>query len=214
MQPPLQLGGHVGRADHLGHLDPVVRVEADEVEAAERRGVLVLLADRLAAALDLDLAALLGEPRGRRVAALVGVQGVEQADREGAGGAEAGAAGRDVGHRGDLDAALDAQQAQRLAHQRVLDVRRAGDLLGARVADPHRRVELAADGDVDRLVDRRGEHRAAVAAIVGRQVGAAAEEADPQRRARDDHAALASACSAISSAAAAMSATTWSGRTS
>ena len=41
--------------------------------------------------------------------------------------------------------------------------------------------------DVDVLVDRRRDQEAAVLAVVGRQVGAAAAERDAQRTARDDH---------------------------
>ena len=55
-----QTGQDLRRADDLLHLHRVVGVEADEVEAAEGRGVLVLLADRLAAAVDLDVAGLAG----------------------------------------------------------------------------------------------------------------------------------------------------------
>ena len=47
-----------------------------------------------------------------------------------------------------------------------------------------------AAGEVAVLVDRGGQHGAAVLAVPGRVVGAAAEERDAKRRAADDHAIL------------------------
>ena len=43
------------------------------------------------------------------------------------------------------------------------------------------------DADVNALVDGRRKEEAAVVAVVGRQVGAAAAEADAQGAAGDDH---------------------------
>src|SRR5438309_200581 len=48
-------------------------------------------------------------------------------------------------------------------------------------------VELLVEGDVNKLIDRCGNHRAAKAAIVGRQIAAPANEAHPQRCATDNH---------------------------
>jgi len=58
----------------------VIRVELDEVQPAERRGVLVLSADGFAAAVDFDFAGFAGQLLRARVASRKGVQGVKQAD--------------------------------------------------------------------------------------------------------------------------------------
>src|SRR5262249_60460131 len=51
----------------------------------------------------------------------------------------------------------------------------------------HSIVELAADRDIDRLIDRGRKHGATVAAVVSGQVGATTEKTDAQWRARNDH---------------------------
>ena len=51
-------------------------------------------------------------------------------------------------------------------------------------------VEALLHDHVGELVDRRGDHEALALRVVGRQVGAAARERDPERGLRDDHAAL------------------------
>ena len=43
------------------------------------------------------------------------------------------------------------------------------------------------DGDVDIFVDRRGDQKALVLAVIGRQIGAAAAKGDAQRTTNDDH---------------------------
>src|SRR3982751_1405843 len=61
-RPGFELADDRRLADHRIDGDRVVRVEADEIETAECRGVLILLADRLAAFLDFDVRRL---PRER-----------------------------------------------------------------------------------------------------------------------------------------------------
>jgi hypothetical protein len=99
----------------------LVRIEADVVQAAEGRGVLVLLADGLAQHLDLDPAGLLGQVLGADDLPLVGIQRLQHAHGQGARRAHAGAAWH-VAHGGDLQVAAQAGEFQRLAHQFVLEV--------------------------------------------------------------------------------------------
>ena len=87
------------------HLDLVVGMERERGDPADRGDVLVLLADRLAEAVELDVARELGELHVGRVLVAVGAEGLQRADGERARRAEPGA-GRDVGHRRDLDAGV------------------------------------------------------------------------------------------------------------
>ena len=83
-------------------VDAAVRVELEARDAAERRDVLILLADRPSEDVDLDAACLLGELGGADVLALPRVQSAQEAHRERARRAEAGP-GRDVREADDLD---------------------------------------------------------------------------------------------------------------
>ena len=116
------------------------------------------------------------------------VQRLEQRGGEAAGGAEPGA-GRDVGHAGDLQvAAVDARPARSASRMiGCCSSPRARDALQLRVLDDQLGHEGLVDRDVDVLVDGGRDQEAAVLAVVGRQVGAAAAERDAQRAARDDH---------------------------
>src|SRR6185295_3951634 len=76
----------------------------------------------------------------------------------------------------------------------VLDLLRVLDQLDLRVHDPRLVVEelrQVADRDVAVLVDGRRQDGAAVLAVPGGVVRAAAEERDPERGAADDHRLLA-----------------------
>ena len=77
---------------------------------------------------------------------------------------------------------------QRLAQDRVLDLGDLVDLLGLGVLHPVAALEDRVGQHVDVLVDRPGDEEAAVLAVVGRQVGAAAAERDAQRGAAEDDA--------------------------
>ena len=68
-------------------------------------------------------------------------------------------------------------------------VDRFHDLLDG-VVDVDVIVKTVLDDDVDVLIDRSGEHRSAVDAVVVGKVGAAAEEAEAQGSLSDDHAAI------------------------
>src|SRR4051794_37294486 len=69
------------------------------------------------------------------------------------------------------------------AQQRVADVLHPVGLLPLQVLEPVARLEGRPRQELDPLVDRRGHHEAAVLAVVGGKVGAAAAEGDPERRA-------------------------------
>ncbi len=165
----------------------VVLVELEHRRAAERRDVLVLLADRLLQQIDLDVAGHLGQLARVHEVPLELVQHAQQASAEAARRPEAGA-GRDVGHAGDLDVtAGDAGQAQRLADDRVLDVVDLLDALDLRVAQDDLFERGLHQRHVDVLVDRGGHQEPAVLPVVRGQVGAAAAEGDAKRAASDDH---------------------------
>ena len=93
--------------------------------------------------------------------------------------AETRTRGRDVGQRGDLDAAADAGHVHRLADQLVLDVLDPRHDLLLRVVDVDVVVEALLDDHVDVLVDGGVQHPAAVLAVVAGQVGARRRRARP-----------------------------------
>ena len=176
---------HSLRLDHHGS----ARAEREQVEPAERGRVLVLLADRLAEHVDLDVACLLGQLARGHAFATEGVERVEQADREAARTAEAGR-GRQVADGADVDRRLDLHEPERLPGDVVLQLVDVVDLLRPGVVQPDRLVEdlaVALDGHPDVLVDGGAQDGAVVALVEGRQVGAAAGQADAQRRPADHH---------------------------
>jgi len=93
----------------------------------------------------------------------------------------------DVGHRRDLHPARDPGQAQALAHQLVLDLIHPIRHLGAGVADADVVIKPLLDDDVNILVNRGGQDRAAALGVVPLEVGAAAREGDSKGCLRDDH---------------------------
>src|SRR5262249_30755654 len=100
------------------------------------------------------------------------------------------AAGRQVAVVVQFDAALDAQEAERLADGRVLDVVEGGARLDGAVDDAQAMLEEGgegATGEVAILVDRRGEYGAAMGAIPGRVVRSPSNKGDAKRGAANDH---------------------------
>ena len=53
--------------------------------------------------------------------------------------------------------------------------------------DAAKKVTEVVDGKIDKLIDRRGEHRSAVLVEVFRKIGSPAEETDSDRSLRDNH---------------------------
>src|SRR4051794_7452092 len=168
----------------------VARPEPDVADPAVRGGVLVLLADRLAAAVDLDGAGAVGKLLGGELSPLVGEQCLQQAHGHRGRRPEPGPRRRDVGQRRDLDAAPDPRHVHGLADELVLEVLHPRNDLLRGVVDVDVVVEPLLDDHVDVLVDGRVEHPAAVLAVVVGQVGAATDQADAQGRPRDDHASV------------------------
>ena len=123
----LDLPAHLGRERELVDDHAIAGAEADVADPAEGGRVLVLLADRLPAAVDLDRARPVGQLLGRHLPALVGEQRVQQPDGHRGRGAETGARRRDVGERRDLDAAADAGHVHGFADEFVLEVLDPGD---------------------------------------------------------------------------------------
>src|SRR5581483_9816102 len=97
-------------------------------------------------------------------------------------------AGGHVGDRGDLQRRAVPVAQQALAQDRVADLSDLVDLLELGVLHPVAALEDRVHQHVDVLVDRGGDEKAAVLAVVGRQVGAPAAQRDAQRRAAEDHA--------------------------
>src|ERR1039457_4616382 len=183
------------------HTDAIVLPEAKLADAPVRRDVLVLLADGLAAKLNLDLAGfpgqlfrgnldLAGFPgqlfRGHQLA-LVAVQSMQQADHHAAGGPQAGPFGRHVGQHSDLDGRLNARAHQRLANQLMLQVANLVDDLFLGIADVNQVVETRRHDYIDIFIDRRTDHQAFVLSIVTREIGRASREANAQWCLRNDH---------------------------
>ena len=164
--------------------------EADVADAAVGGNVLILLANRLPAAVDLDRAGTVGQFLRRYLAPAVREKGMQQANRHRGGGAEARAARRrDVGQRGDLHAVRHAGHPHSLPDQLMFQLLDPGDDLLLGVVDVDVVVEPLLDDHVDVLVDRAVQDPAAMFAVVIGQVRAPAEETDTQRRLGDDHVA-------------------------
>ena len=79
-------------------------------------------------------------------------------------------------------------RSERLAQDRMPDLGDLVDVLGLRVLHLVAALEDRVHQHVDVLVDRAGDEEAAVLAVVGGQIGAAAAERDPQRRPAEDDA--------------------------
>ena len=157
-----------------------VGMEGVGADSAVRGHVLVLLARRLAQDVDLDLARVLREATRRDRDAAGQRERLQQADREGAGRAEARAGGH-VGDRRDLERVAVPVAQERLAQDRMPDLRRLVDLLELGVLHPVAPLEDRVGEHVDVLVDRPAHEEAAVLPVVGREVRPAAAERDAQR---------------------------------
>ena len=168
-------------------LDAAVGAERVRADPSVRSHVGILLAHRLFEHVDLDLARCLGErARCDRGPARVR-EALQQADGVGARGAHARPRG-DIRHRGDLERVAAPVAKQALAQDRVPDLADLVDLLHLGVLHAIALLEDRVGEHVDVLVDRPGHQEAAVLAVVGGEVGTAASERDPQRRAAEDHA--------------------------
>src|SRR6266478_7632589 len=98
----------------------------------------------------------------------VGMESIQQAYGEGTGGTQAGPLGRNISDGRDLNAALDTKQREGLPDERVLDLRRVGNLLCAGIADSKSIIELATHRHVHRPVDGSGKDSATISSVVGR----------------------------------------------
>src|SRR4029077_13506011 len=134
----------------------------------------------------LYVAGLLGKRMRADDIALTRVQGAQQCGRKTARGTEAGP-GRDVGHTGDLDAVVRADELDRGAHNRMSDVAGSLDPLKLGIFDDVTRLKGIVQGDVDIFVDCRGDEKPAMVPVVGGEVGAATAQGDAQRTANNDH---------------------------
>ena len=137
---------------------------------------------------DFDVAGLLGQDLARDEILVERVQRAQQRHRETAGRAQARTR-RNIGHADDLQVRRrHRHHSQGFANDRVLDLVHGLHHLDRRILDEVFGLEGLVQRDVDVLIDRGGNDEAAVFAVVGRQVGAAAAQGDAQRAAGDDHA--------------------------
>src|SRR5258708_38069794 len=102
-------------------MHPTILGEVKTSQASESRDVLVLLANRAAQALDLDVTCLLGQGPGRNVLPLERIEGPEQPHREGPGRPQSGS-GRDVREADKLKGRTDRMHLERLANDRMADI--------------------------------------------------------------------------------------------
>lgn len=177
----LELSHLFGAEDDRLYVDAAVGIELDEVQAAMRGRVLILFADRLFQDIDFKLAGLFRQLILGGKARSVGVERVDQRHGKGAGRSESGPGGN-VGDGGDFDAGLDPMHAQCFTQQRMRDLfKRVGEL-GARIFQMvFVFVEVVVHDDEAVLGYRAGQDRSGLPAVIGRDVRAAAGEADPKR---------------------------------
>ena len=108
-------------------------MEGEAGHPADGRDILVLLAYRLAKAVNFNVAGKFGQLLLGQVAATMRVERLEQRRREAARTSEP-CSRRDVGERGDFDLrGLEAQQAQAFPDDRMLNLRNLFDVLQLRV---------------------------------------------------------------------------------
>ncbi len=125
--------------------------------------------------------------RGRHKVPFQRMQCAQQSRSETAGGTHAGA-GWDIGKAHDLKVRSGyPSQLQSLANDGMLDFINALDIFEFGVLDDDAGTKRFIDGDVDVAVNRRGEDKASMLPVVGREVGATAAETNPQRTPGNDH---------------------------
>src|SRR5579863_1180438 len=169
------------------HGDPMILVETEAGDSAERRDELVLLADRLAQAIDLDMTGELGQFLGLSDPVLVRIQSLQQGSGKTPRGSEAGSR-RYVGQRRNFNLwGRKILQFQGSADDRMLDIGDLVYLLQRGVFQKDSRAERPGDGDVNVLVDRGCQQKPLVLLIVRSQIRTAAAERDAQWATRDDH---------------------------
>jgi len=146
--------------------DPAVFVKREGRDPADGGDVLVLFADGFAEFVELDIAGLFGQFRGRDEALFGRVECFEERRREAARGAEAGAAG-DVGHRRQLDVRIGhAGEFHRLADDGMLDLVNVVGAFEFRIFYDDPRLKRAVLREVDVFVDGRGDEETAKLAVI------------------------------------------------
>jgi len=130
-QPRVEIAHLLARERHRFDKHRIVGLEADEIETAKGRRVLVLLADRTADLVDFDGARLARQRGFGAMDAQIGVHALQQRHGKTAGRSEAGAAG-DVGGAGQLDA-RQVEAIEDTPKDGVLDTLGGIDVLGARI---------------------------------------------------------------------------------
>src|SRR5262249_17518388 len=132
--------------------------------------VLILFADRLAEAIDLELTRLFGELFARAEVALVRVERVQERDGEGGRRSEPRVR-RNVGDAGHLDPLADARHPQRFAEDAMFDLLDVGYVFGLRIRKTDVVVKPLVRRDVNVLIDGGGDEIAAELFVVSGDVG-------------------------------------------
>ena len=148
-------------------------------------GILGLLADRLTQDINLYTAGLLSQLRSGLETAGIGVQGVDEADGEAAGGTETGTGG-DIRNGDDLNTAINANQFEGGFHNRMNEIINASDYLRAGVADPDGAIKAAVDGDIHIFTDGGADNGSRLKGIEFTEVRAATGKTDSEGGAGDD----------------------------
>ena len=167
-----------GRGVQRPRLHAVIAIELKTGHAAERRNILILLADRLGKTVDLDVARPLGKLFWVDELPAVGIERFEQRGGETAGGSQPGPC-RNVGHGRDLERTpIQTNHLERFSYDRMLQLVDGLDPFEGRILDDKLVDEGLMHGDVDILVDRRRDEESGFMTVVGRKISAAATERD------------------------------------
>src|SRR3974390_2021763 len=111
--------------------------------------------------------------------ALAGVQSGQQCGRKTARRTET-SAGRDVGHTGDLDAVVRADELESGAYDRMSDLAGSLDPFQLGIFDDVAGLEGLVQSDVNIFVDGRSDEKPVIVPVVGGKIGTAPTQSNAQ----------------------------------
>ena len=178
--PALKLANELGPYHDRFDIHRVVGVEAQIVDPAECRCVLILATDGLFENVDFYVASFAGKLLASDEAASHGIERVQHADSKAAARPHS-SAGRDVADGRDFDRAGDLRQLHRLAYQLMFEIVDRRRRFRARIGHADVPFEPPVNGYIDVTLDRHAEHCAVIPAIKRRQIRASTSEAHAVR---------------------------------